>query len=93
MDALDADDKTLSDGSRKAVRDIVQFVSFRDFNSGHDIIGNQVSDLLRVFASVYLSFLVALLRCSLPPVLKWSIRANFFAFRVFFCPLNALRRD
>ena len=41
MDALDADDKLLSDGSRKAVRDIVQFVSFRDFNSGHDALGNQ----------------------------------------------------
>ena len=45
MDALDADDKLLSDGRQKAVRDIVQFVSFRDFNSGHDALGNQVTQM------------------------------------------------
>ena len=55
MDALDADDKLLSDGRQKAVRDIVQFVSFRDFNSGHDALGNQVT-LIYVIVGVFLRF-------------------------------------
>jgi len=52
MDALDADDKLLSDGRQKAVRDIVQFVSFRDFNSGHDALGNQARLAKAVLAEV-----------------------------------------
>lgn len=52
MDALDADDNLLTDGRNKAVRDIVQFVSFRDFNSGSDPLGNQARLAKAVLAEV-----------------------------------------